>query len=504
MRMGQYLTHTDYALLEVNVNGDAPAAVASASTGAEAPIEVSWSQGCKNLIGSNQDQVWRQQRIKENAEDHSETEDANLKLLRSLPSAWNTHNTSSTNEAVNTAHDVLCMFKDKLLPQPMLMMSCFPSLLINLIVHREVTFLENAGHQGIRGIEMETPANALVITDGMGYDWSYQAEEGPTNFDLGPSSQSRNESEVVHSVFNSAESNVDDSRVNDRFKTGKGFHAVPPPYTRNYMPPRPDLSFVGLDESVFQSAMRKTTTCLPETETSISKTSKDILEKLKTVRPSAPIIKEWDIDNDNDSVFRPKSNQIKPKFTKINFVKSGENVNSVNKENTHRQAEYPRKSQSPRKKPVLNNKGRVTGQREIRPVWNNAQRVNHQNKLTHPHPKRNFVPTAVATKSGQVPVNAAKQSSPRAATSISTARPVNTVAPKPKVNDALPTTYSYFKAHSPVRRAFNQKSAAKTNNFNEKVNTVRFNNVTTVGPKAVVSTVEGNKDNVVKSSACWI
>ncbi|GJY41218.1 hypothetical protein Tco_0428488 [Tanacetum coccineum] len=65
-------------------------------------------------------------------------------------------------------------------------------------------------------------------------------------------------------------------------------------------------------------------------------------------------------------------------------------------------------------KPVLNNKGRVTGQREIRPVWNNVQRVNHQYKLTHPHPKRNFVPTAVATKLGQVPVNAAKQNSPRA------------------------------------------------------------------------------------------
>ncbi|GJR97554.1 putative ribonuclease H-like domain-containing protein [Tanacetum coccineum] len=100
-------------------------------------------------------------------------------------------------------------------------------------------------------------------------------------------------------------------------------------------------------------------------------------------------------------------------------------------------------------KSVLNNKGRVASQREIRPVWNNAQRVNHQNKLTHPHPKRNFIPTAVATKSGQVPVNAAKQSSPRAAASISTAMPVNTAAPKPKVNDALPITYSYFKAYSP-------------------------------------------------------
>ncbi|GJR93997.1 ribonuclease H-like domain-containing protein [Tanacetum coccineum] len=254
------------------------------------------------------------------------------------------------------------------------------------------------------------------------------------------------------------------------------------------MPSRPDLSFAGLDDSVYK-------TKVSETKTSISKTSKDIVEKPKTVRPSAPIIEEWDTDSDNDSVFRPKSDQTKPKFTKINFVKSGENVKTVNKENTHKQVEYPRKSQSPRdnrrnwngmmtqklgngfefikkacfvcgsfnhlikdcdfhdnkmvEKPVLNNKGRVTGQREIRPVWNNAQRVNHQNKLTHPHPKRNFVPTAVATKSGQVPVNAAKQNSPRATTSISTARTVNTATPKPKVNDALPTTYSYFKAHSP-------------------------------------------------------
>ncbi|GKF47269.1 hypothetical protein Tco_0137071, partial [Tanacetum coccineum] len=258
----------------------------------------------------------------------------------------------------------------------------------------------------------------------------------------------------------------------------------------------------------------------------------------------------WDTDSDNDSVFRPKYDQTKPKLTKINFVKSGENVKSVNKENTHRQVEYPRKSQSSidnrRKwngmmtqklgngfefikkdcfvcgsfnylikdydfhenkmveKLVLNNKGMVTGQREVRPVWNNAQRVNHQNKLTHPHPKRNFVPTTVATKSRQVPINAAKQSSPRAAASISTDRLVNTNALKSKVNDAFPTTYSYFKAHSQVIRAFNQKSTAKTNNFKEKVNTGRVNNVTTVGPKAVVSAAVGNREHAVKSLACWI
>ncbi|GKB70568.1 ribonuclease H-like domain-containing protein, partial [Tanacetum coccineum] len=124
---------------------------------------------------------------------------------------------------------------------------------------------------------------------------------------LGYDSQ-MNESEVVHSVFNSRESDVDDSPVNDRFKTGEGFHAVPPPYTRNYMPSRPDLSFAGLDDSVYK-------TKVSETETSISKTSKDIVEKPKTVRHGAPIIENWDTGSDNDNVFRPKSDQTKPKFT---------------------------------------------------------------------------------------------------------------------------------------------------------------------------------------------
>ncbi|GJT96959.1 putative ribonuclease H-like domain-containing protein [Tanacetum coccineum] len=41
------------------------------------------------------------------------------------------------------------------------------------------------------------------------------------------------------------------------------------------------------------------------------------------------------------------------------------------------------------KKSVLKNMGNNTGQREIRPVWNNVQRINHQNK---------FVPSAVLTR----------------------------------------------------------------------------------------------------------
>ncbi|GJZ48034.1 uncharacterized mitochondrial protein-like protein [Tanacetum coccineum] len=41
-----------------------------------------------------------------------------------------------------------------------------------------------------------------------------------------------------------------DYQIVDKCKTGLGYNAVPPPYTRNFMPPKPDLSFSGLEEFV--------------------------------------------------------------------------------------------------------------------------------------------------------------------------------------------------------------------------------------------------------------
>nr|GEW90006.1 ribonuclease H-like domain, reverse transcriptase, RNA-dependent DNA polymerase [Tanacetum cinerariifolium] len=196
------------------------------------------------------------------------------------------------------------------------------------------------------------------------------------------------------------------------------YHVVPPPYTRNYMPSRADLSFVGLDNSIFKSKVSETITDMPKIKTNASKTSKDSLEKLKTVRSSAPLIEDWESDSEDKNVFEPKEvkKTVKPSLEKIKFV----NANNTTVENENKAKKPWKFSQSPR-----------------------------------------------------VPVNAAKQSSQRAAASVSATRHVNTVASRPNMNSALPTTYSYFKAHSLVRRPFNQKSAAKTNNFNEKVNTAK-------------------------------
>ncbi|GJV80207.1 putative ribonuclease H-like domain-containing protein [Tanacetum coccineum] len=482
MRMEQYLTHTDYALWEVIVNGDAPAI-------ASVVLHLLKFHGIKDArpYGKQSVPVLRHKESKKMQKTILKQQYKNFTASRSegldkTMIAWNNIALIMRNKSdldtlsMDDLYNNLKVYEAEIKGQSssssnsqnvaFLYLQKTLAVLMKQIILRAPRNLRNRnGDAPRRIVPVETPANALVVQDGIGgYDWSFQAEEGITNFAL-----------MAYTSQGSSSSDSESSK------------------------------------------------CIDSKAVKRSNTSKANIEKPKTVRPSAPIIEDCDTDSDNDSVFRSKTNQTKPKFTKINFVKSDENVKSVNKENTHRQEEYPRKSQSPRdnrrnwngmmtqklgngfefikkacfvcgsfnhlikdcdfhdkkmvEKPVLNNKGRVLlGQR----------------KLT------------IVTKSGQVPVNTAKQSSPRAAASISTARPVNTAAPKSKVNDALPKTYSYFKAHSPVRRAFNQKSAVKTNNFNEKINTARINNVTTAGPKAVVSTAVRNGENAVKSSTCWI
>nr|GFB56423.1 hypothetical protein [Tanacetum cinerariifolium] len=75
-----------------------------------------------------------------------------------------------------------------------------------------------------------------------------------------------NESEVLNNMVDNRKSDGNDKQVNDRFKKGEGYHAVPPPYTGNYMPPRADLSFAGLDNYVFKSKVSETITSVPKIE----------------------------------------------------------------------------------------------------------------------------------------------------------------------------------------------------------------------------------------------
>ncbi|GJY85308.1 ribonuclease H-like domain-containing protein, partial [Tanacetum coccineum] len=152
-------------------------------------------------------------------------------------------------------------------------------------------------------------------------------------------------------------------------------------------------------------------------------------------------------------------------------------------------------------KPMINNVQKGTGQREVKPVWNNALRTNHQN---FSNSRRNFAPTAVLTKSGIVPTSTARQRSSKAAAPLSDARPINTTAPKLCVNAAKTKLNVFQKAHSLFRRPFNQQTTLNNRSLNNKINTAKINSVNTTKRKRVTSAVGKQGINAVKSSACWV
>ncbi|GJU59477.1 ribonuclease H-like domain-containing protein [Tanacetum coccineum] len=218
---------------------------------------------------------------------------------------------------------------------------------------------ENKNRESTRTVVLVeiTTSNALISCDGSSYDWSDQAEEGPTNFALmaytSTSSNSKvstdsncsssclenvkilkeqneqllkdlrtsklnaityktevaiielqgklelaqkqkDEIQLTVENFENLSKNLSkliNYQIVDKCKTGLGYNAVPPPYTRNFMPPKPDLSFPGLEDFVNEPIVSKPTVKKLVDETSEAKASE---AKPKAARKSncAPIIED--------------------------------------------------------------------------------------------------------------------------------------------------------------------------------------------------------------------
>ncbi|GKC58563.1 ribonuclease H-like domain-containing protein [Tanacetum coccineum] len=168
-----------------------------------------------------------------------------------------------------------------------------------------------------------------------------------------------NESEVldnvVDSVFDSHESDGDNNQVNDRFKK---------------------------NVSVYKFKVGETITSKDSLDKTTSETSKDSLEKPKTVRPSALIIEDWKYDSDDDYVtYRQAKNLRKSKDSWVNK----RNWNEIMTQKLGNGFEFKKKAcfvcgslnhlikdynfyeNKMVGKSVLNNEGMATGQREVRP-----------------------------------------------------------------------------------------------------------------------------------------
>nr|GEV77908.1 ribonuclease H-like domain-containing protein [Tanacetum cinerariifolium] len=326
VRMEQYLTHTDYTLWEVIINSDSPVLDPPA-------------------IGKSS----------------SSSNSHNVAFVSS-------ENISSINKAVNAAHDIFAAcskeqpsassYTDDAVMITMRLKRFIKKTRRNLNFNgkdpvgfdktrvgcynyhkrghfsRECHAPRNQGNRSgnneRRVVPVETPASALVGKDGVGhYDWSYQAKEGPTDFalmthsldsanssnsktGLGYDNQlSKNEMPKCENFETTSDSSVseideDNNQAKDRYKVGIGYHAVPPPYTRNYMPPRADISFAGLDDSMFMFKISETRT----------------REEPKNVRLSFPIIEDWESDSEDVCVDKSSTKQDEP--SNDNSVKSNE------------------------------------------------------------------------------------------------------------------------------------------------------------------------------------
>ncbi|GJU11147.1 ribonuclease H-like domain-containing protein [Tanacetum coccineum] len=281
-----------------------------------------------------------------------------------------------------------------------------------------------------RSVHVETSTStSLVSCDGLGgYDWSDQAKERP-NYAL-----------MAYS-FSSSDLEVSDNE----------------------------------EENVSQTKTKKKTV-----KPSIAKI--EFLKPKQQEKTTRKIVKQ--VEKHRQNTHSPRGNQRN--WNNIMSQKLGINFEMFNKacyvcgsfDHLHVDYNYHQKQ--------------FQNQRMVKPVWNNAQRVNHQNfaKKTHPCAKKNMVPRAVLMKSDLVSVN--------------TTRQVNAAHSKTTVNAAIPMSYLSKMAHSTVKRPIHKNTAFKNCNINQRVNTARDKKFNTARPKVVVNVVKGNNFNVIKASGCWL
>ncbi|GJT20699.1 putative ribonuclease H-like domain-containing protein [Tanacetum coccineum] len=234
-----------------------------------------------------------------------------------------------------------------------------------------------AKDSGRRPGKQEEP-KALVTLDGEGSDTEAKAEKEKEELKAKVEkwhNSSKNLNILLTSQMSARDkagigsSDIKDSPINDRYV--EGMHAVPPPMTGIYISSRPD---VEIDESQFTYGPKQSkpsesdarssdfNSCESNSsEETLTSMPEPIVNEPKVVSQpkvwsDAPIIEEYELDSDDEHVSLPTKEQETHRYWK----------------------------------------------RENKPVWNNVQRVNHQNQ---------FVPKAVLTRIGRILVNTARASS---------------------------------------------------------------------------------------------
>ncbi|GJX32611.1 putative ribonuclease H-like domain-containing protein [Tanacetum coccineum] len=294
-----------------------------------------------------------------------------------------------------------------------------------------------------------------------------------------------NEMTVEKWIFGGRSSDEESTLENDRFSKD-GYKVVPPPIIGNFLTPRADISFVGLDKYAFRNKIIESQTTELNTITS------------ETVEPNVTQAVRSQADKSGQT-----SQKQRIGFKKVHKIKAC----FVCKSTGHLIKDYDfydQKSPEHRVKNVVN-----TGKRVVKPVWDYGKRVNHQNFSKfwkYPHVKMTFNPSAVLTRAGLVNTDRSNVSTAR---SISTVRPVRHVCTARPLASKIAQSNSVIRpkhlrldnvrpkaSNTSIKRSYFTQPVYRPKDLKPNMKTFGIKNMTTAGTRAVVS--KGKVENVLK------
>ncbi|GJT33348.1 putative ribonuclease H-like domain-containing protein [Tanacetum coccineum] len=290
----------------------------------------------------------------------------------------------------------------------------------------------------------------MSARDKTGLGYGTQLNEMSNNFET--------DSEISLSVFDVRSSDEESTPANDRFSKADGYHADPPPITGNFLTPRADISFAGLDEYAIRKKIIESKTTDQNTKPSetVGKRNEANTQKPKIVYESVNrdkvIIEDWNSYNEDDvsemqTVSPVKTNETQTVKTRVDNIVQTSHKQGIG---------------------VLTRTGLIT------PVKQNEKKAVHK------------VSTARL-------VSTVRQFSPKIAQTSGSIRLIY-----PRMDNVRPRG-SYL----PIKRSYYTKPAFRPKDLKQDVKTFRVQNNTTAGTRAVVNTGKGKMDTDLKKSR-WV
>ncbi|GKE51880.1 hypothetical protein Tco_1487036 [Tanacetum coccineum] len=272
------------------------------------------------------------------------------------------------------------------------------------------------------------------------------------------SSNHETDNENSLSVFDVRSSDEESTPANDMSSKADEYHVIPPPITGNFLTPRANISFVGLDEYDIMNKIIESQTTELNTKTS----------------ETTVIIEDWNSDDEE------KEYEVQTVRPETQTVKTRDDKNGQN------------------------SKKQGIGFRKVKAcfVW----RANQYRTI----PKGPSISTARPVSTARPSVSTVRP--------VSTARPVSTVGPSVSTVRPVCTARLVYASRSiyprmdnvrpigscsPIKRSYYTKPAFRPKDLKQDVTTFGVKNMTTAEKRAVVNTGKGKLDTDLKKSR-WV